>query len=68
MARLLDSQIKAARISEYESGTREPNLITLLAYARVAEIPLEYIVDDALDLNRRTQALHFRVVDSRFTT
>jgi transcriptional regulator with XRE-family HTH domain len=38
------------RISEYEGGKREPTLMTLLQYARVAGIHLEDIVDDELDL------------------
>ena len=38
------------RISEYESGRREPSLLVLLAYARVAGIHLEEIVDDKLEL------------------
>ena len=36
----------AARISEYESGVREPSLSMLLGYAGVARVHLEYIVDD----------------------
>ena len=38
------------RISEYESGRREPSLSTLLAYGRVAGVHLEDIVDDNIDL------------------
>lgn len=38
------------RISEYESGRREPSLWVLLAYARVAGLHLEVIVDDNLEL------------------
>jgi transcriptional regulator with XRE-family HTH domain len=38
------------RISEYESGRREPSLLVLLAYARVAAVHLEEIVDDKLEL------------------
>jgi transcriptional regulator with XRE-family HTH domain len=37
-------------ISSYEHGTREPNLITLLRYARLARVPMETLVDDKLDL------------------
>jgi transcriptional regulator with XRE-family HTH domain len=40
------------RISDYELGKRQPTILTLLAYARAAKIPLEQIVDD--DLERRT--------------
>jgi len=35
-----------ARISEYESGVREPTLLVLLAYGRVARVHLETIIDD----------------------
>lgn len=38
------------RISQYENDEREPNLTTLLAYARAAGVHLEDIVDDNLDL------------------
>ncbi len=41
------------RISEYEQDKREPNLITLLAYAHAASVHLEDIVDDELELPRR---------------
>ncbi|HKG61714.1 MAG TPA: helix-turn-helix transcriptional regulator [Pyrinomonadaceae bacterium] len=41
------------RISEYESNLREPSLLILLAYARVARVHLEDIVDDAIDLPTR---------------
>jgi len=36
----------AARISEYESGSREPSFWMLLAYARVARIHVEALIDD----------------------
>jgi transcriptional regulator with XRE-family HTH domain len=41
------------RISEYEQDKREPSLITLLAYARAANVHLEDIVDDDFDLPRK---------------
>ena len=34
------------RISEYESGVREPSLSMLLTYASVARVHLEYLIDD----------------------
>jgi transcriptional regulator with XRE-family HTH domain len=37
-----------ARISEVERGIREPNVLLLLSYARLAHIPLEYLVDDRI--------------------
>jgi transcriptional regulator with XRE-family HTH domain len=50
MARLLDFQLTPARISEYESSTREPNLIVLLRYSEVAGLHMETIVNDKADL------------------
>lgn len=38
-------------ISMYEQNKRQPPLNVLLAYARIAGVPLEQIVDDALELN-----------------
>jgi DNA-binding XRE family transcriptional regulator len=39
-----------ASISGYERGEREPPLPVLLAYARLARIPMETLVDDKLKL------------------
>jgi hypothetical protein len=52
MVRLLDPDgiMHYGRVSEYELGKREPALWILLAYARVAGIHLEYLVDDNLAL------------------
>lgn len=50
MVALLQFQTTNARISEYEHGTREPNLLVLLKYARVAHVPVENLIDDDLDL------------------
>lgn len=49
----LEEAMHYGRISEYEQGKREPNLMTLLAYARAASVHLEDIVDDDLDLPRK---------------
>jgi len=38
------------RISDYELGKRVPTILTLLADARAAKIPLEQIVDDEIEL------------------
>ncbi len=46
----VDDQIAYHRISEYELGRREPSLSMLLAYARVAGVHLEEIVNDYLEL------------------
>jgi len=37
-------------VSKYERNVNEPTLMIVLAYARLAEIPVEYLIDDALDL------------------
>lgn len=44
------SPLYPAQISNYEQGKREPPLQLLLAYARLANIPLEILADDKLDL------------------
>ncbi|HEX3184251.1 MAG TPA: helix-turn-helix transcriptional regulator [Pyrinomonadaceae bacterium] len=51
MLRLLKINCCYGRISEYERGKRQPTILTLLAYARAAKVPLEEIVDDELELS-----------------
>ena len=46
-------QLRQSHISGYELGTREPSLIVLLRYARVAGVPMETLVDDSMDLPKR---------------
>lgn len=46
----LEDSMHYGRISQYENDEREPTLPTLLAYARVAGVHLEDIVDDELEL------------------
>ena len=41
------------RISEYENGVREPNAMTLLAYADLAGVHLEDIVNDNVELPQK---------------
>lgn len=57
MARMLDDDSLRVRLSEFESGRRMPNWIVLLYYARLAGIPLEFIVDDDIDLDYFTKYL-----------
>lgn len=38
------------KISEFESGRREPSLLVLLEYARLAGISTDVLIDDKLDL------------------
>ncbi|HWS56061.1 MAG TPA: helix-turn-helix transcriptional regulator [Pyrinomonadaceae bacterium] len=42
--------ISYTQISRYESGQREPPLRILLAYARAANVSVEALIDDELDL------------------
>jgi transcriptional regulator with XRE-family HTH domain len=49
----LEDSMHYGRISQYENDEREPTLMTLLAYARVAAVHLEDIVDDEFDLPAR---------------
>ena len=46
----VQNQIHYPNISKYELDKLEPPLTILLAYARLAEIPVEYLIDDRLDL------------------
>lgn len=50
MAQRLNFKGHYGRISEYVLGKRQPSVLMLLSYARVAEIPVEQIIDDKLDL------------------
>ena len=46
----LQNTLAHSRISEYESGRREPSLWVLLAYGRVAGVHVEEIINDRLEL------------------
>ncbi len=48
-----DDVLNYKRISEYELGRSEPPLGVLLAYARVAGICVDVLIDDKLDLPAR---------------
>ena len=49
-ARLGEFGMHPGRISEYENNERIPSLLTLLAYADLAGVHLEDIVNDKVDL------------------
>jgi len=55
MIKLLGAEapINYTNISKYELDKNEPPLMILLAYARLAQVHLEEIVDDDIDLPRR---------------
>jgi transcriptional regulator with XRE-family HTH domain len=46
----IEHLIDYTKISTYESGKREPLLMILLQYARVANVSVEALIDDELDL------------------
>jgi transcriptional regulator with XRE-family HTH domain len=50
LAKLLEFDKGSARISEYEHGNREPDLVTLLNYAKLARVSLDVLADDTLEL------------------
>ena len=47
----MQDHINYVFISKYELGKNEPDLMVLLAYSRVAKIPLENIIDDGIELS-----------------
>jgi transcriptional regulator with XRE-family HTH domain len=51
-----DSPLYPAQISNFEQGKREPPIQLLLAYARLANIPLEILADDKLNLPAKLPA------------
>ncbi len=44
-------QVRRTRLSEWEWGRRMPSWIVLIRYAKLAGVPLEFIVDDEIDLD-----------------
>jgi transcriptional regulator with XRE-family HTH domain len=48
--RLGFEELVQGTISAFESGGREPSLLVLLAYARMANVTVEALIDDDLDL------------------
>ena len=50
MARALELKVHYSAVSNFELGTREPDMIVVLRYARLAGVPMEMIVDDQMNL------------------
>ena len=44
-------RITSARISEYENGKREPNLLVMIAYVRLGQVHMESVVDDQVTVD-----------------
>ena len=51
MMQLLKINCCYGRISEFERGKRQPNILTILAYAKLAGICMNDLVDDEAELN-----------------
>ena len=52
----LGGELTQARVSAYERGVREPPLLVLLMYARAANVTVEVLIDDKLDLPKKLPA------------
>jgi hypothetical protein len=50
MARALQLKVHYSAVSNFELGIREPDLLVVLLYARLAGVPMDSIVDDQLRL------------------
>ena len=50
LAKLLNLDKGVARISEYENGIREPDLIVLLDYAKLARVSMDILANDNCEL------------------
>jgi DNA-binding XRE family transcriptional regulator len=50
MARALELKVHYSAVSNFELGTREPDLLVLLHYARLAGVRMEFLADDQLSL------------------
>ena len=46
----MSEEIVREDISKFELGKRDPSLLVVLQYARIANVWVEVIIDDALDL------------------
>jgi len=51
-----EAEMVPARISEFELGKNEPPLPVLLAYARLAGVCIDTLVDDAVELPAKLPA------------
>lgn len=55
--RLGFEELVQGTISAFESGGREPSLLVLLAYAREANVSVESLIDDELELPDKLPAM-----------
>lgn len=52
----VEENLSRSMVSGYEVGRREPSLIVLLRYARLAGISMDVLVDDEIDLPEKLPA------------
>src|SRR5687767_8357817 len=52
------SNLDRVDVSDFERGRRDPDVLTLLAYARLANVYLDVLVDDGLDLPEELPSPH----------
>jgi transcriptional regulator with XRE-family HTH domain len=45
------SSSRRTRVYEWEQGKRQPDLASLLAYAKLASVTVEVLIDDGLELS-----------------
>jgi transcriptional regulator with XRE-family HTH domain len=50
MAKLLKLRGSYTAVSAYERGTREPDLLVLLRYAKLAKVSTDVLIDDTKNL------------------
>ena len=43
-------KVKSCRVTDYESGNREPDLLLMVAYVRLGKVQMESVVDDRVSL------------------
>lgn len=51
-----EEMIVPGQVSEFETGKREPSLLVLLRYARLAGVCVDTLIDDDLDLPTKLPA------------
>jgi transcriptional regulator with XRE-family HTH domain len=56
----LGVEVTQNTLSSYELGNREPSLLILLAYARLAGVQMEVLADDEMDLTAKLPATRKR--------
>ena len=56
MCRALDLAVDYSAVSQYELDRREPPLPTLLCYAELANVYVDVLIDDRLDLPEKLPA------------